>query len=127
MRKILSIILIFIFLSACKATKLVYVPVEKEVIKTEYQDKLVRDSIYLQDSIFIHHKGDTVFKEKYKYLYRDKLIVDSVFIHDSIKIDKPYPVEVVKEVNKLHKWQIILMVLGGVLIGYLGYRVIRKF
>lgn len=121
---IIAVIVIFILLifSSCK-TKTLYVPVE--TIKTEYKDKLVRDSIYAHDSIFVKMKGDTIWFEKYKYLYRDKIIRDSVFIQDSIQV--PYPVEIVKEVNHLKTWQIILMCLGGVLIGYLSFRIYRFF
>jgi hypothetical protein len=39
---------------------------------------------------------------------------------------KLYRVEVEKEVNHIYNWQIILMCLGGVLIGHVGYRIIRK-
>jgi len=127
MKKLLFIFCVLVLLVGCKSQKLIYVPVEKETIKTEYMDRLQRDSIYVQDSIFIHHKGDTVFKEKYKYLYRDKLVRDSIFIHDSISLDKPYPVEVIKEVNRLKQWQIVLMILGGVLIGMGGYKIVRMF
>lgn len=53
-------------LSGCKP-QLIYVPVES--VKTEYQDRIQRDSIHLYDSIFVKMKSDTVFYEKYKYLY----------------------------------------------------------
>lgn len=117
---------ISIILIGCKA-KTVYVPVES--VKTEYRDRLERDSIHLYDSIFIDRwkSNDTVFltKEKYKYLYRDKLVRDTICKTDSIAV--PYPVVETKEVNKLKSWQIILMVLGGVLIGYLGFILVRLF
>lgn len=116
---------ISVVLIGCKA-KTVFVPVS---VKTEYRDRLERDSIHLYDSIFIDRwkSNDTVFltKEKYKYLYRDKLVRDTICKTDSIAV--PYPVIETKEVNKLHSWQIILMILGGVLIGYLGYRLVRLF
>lgn len=104
----------------CKSNT-VYVPVE--TVKTEYQERLVRDSIYLQDSIFVSMKGDTVWYEKYKYLYRDKLVRDSIFICDSIQV--PYPVIEIKEVNRLMKWQVVLMCLGCVTIGFVGWKVWR--
>ena len=122
---ILSLLLIIVGLSGCK-TK--YAPFPVETIKTEkeYIDKWHRDSIHVTDSIIINKAGDTIYIEKYKYIYKDKFVRDSIFITDSIKVDIPYPVEVVKEVNHLHNWQIILMCLGGVLIGYVGFRVIKK-
>jgi len=69
-------------------------------------------------------KGDTVFqtKEKYKYLYRDKLIRDSIFINDSIQI--PYPVKGDTEyINRLYWWQYLLMVLGAICVGIIGYKI----
>ncbi|WP_302567804.1 hypothetical protein [Culturomica massiliensis] len=85
---------------ACGTTK--YVPIE--TIKTEYRDKIVRDSIYYYDSVFIKQTADTLFLERYKYLYRDKIIKDSIFIHDTIRV--PYPVEVIKQVKApLTSWQ----------------------
>ena len=85
---------------ACGTTK--YVPIE--TVKTEYRDKIVRDSIFQYDSIFVKQTADTVFFERYKYLYRDKLIKDSIFIQDTIRV--PYPVEVIKQVKApLTSWQ----------------------
>lgn len=122
---IVIILLFCVLFSSCK-TQLVHVPVETVITETEYIDKWHRDSIYIKDSIIINKAGDTVFIENYKYIYKDKLIRDSIFIRDSIKVAIPYPVEVVKEVNRLKNWQIILMVLGGVLIGYVGFIIFRK-
>lgn len=111
---------IFFLLISCK-TKIQYVPVEKTNI--EYRDRLKLDSIYQYDSIYVREKGDTIFKYQYKYLYRDKLIVDTMFISSIEQV--PFPVEVIKEVNRIRGWQIILMCLGGVFIGYIGYKIIR--
>lgn len=128
MKKIIYFILALVLCSitfGCK-TKLVHVPVETIKKEKEYIDRWHRDSIHVKDSIIINKAGDTIFIEKYKYIYKDKVVKDSIFITDYIKINVPYPVEFVKEVNILHNWQIILMCLGGVLIGYLGFIVIRK-
>lgn len=86
--------------SSCKTPQ--YIPVETK--KTEYRDKVVRDSIFRYDSVFVKQQSDTVFFERYRYLYRDKVIRDSIFKNDTIRV--PYPVEVVKEVKKpLSGWQ----------------------
>jgi hypothetical protein len=81
-----------------------YIPVES--VKTEYRDKILRDSVYLFDSVYIKEKGDTLIMERFRYLYRDKLIRDSIFKCDTIRV--PYPVEVVKQVKAkrtLTGWQ----------------------
>lgn len=128
MKKIIYFILTLVLCNiifGCK-TKYVHIPDVTISKGKEYIDRWHRDSIHVKDSIIINKAGDTIFIENYKYIYKDKLVKDSIFITDSIKVDVPYPVEVVKEVNILHNWQIILMCLGGVLIGYLGFIVIRK-
>jgi hypothetical protein len=86
----------------CACGTIQYVPVE--TIKTEYRDRIVRDSVFRHDSIYVREKGDTVFLERYSYLYMDKIVRDSVFMNDTIRV--PYPVEVIKEVKKpLTGWQ----------------------
>ena len=126
-------VLIFGLVNSCK-TRLIHVPVETVKIEKEYIDKWHRDSIYIQDSIIINRGGDTVFIERYKYLYRDKLIRDSIFITDTIKTQVPYPVDVIKEVNRLNKTQGFWIVLGRVfaliilgLLGFGGFKVYKKF
>lgn len=113
-------IMLGLVLIGCKA-KTVYVPVES--VKTEYRDRLERDSIYVRDSIVITKNGDTIHIFQYKYIYKDKLIRDTINKTDSIAV--PFPVVEIKEVNRLHTWQIVLMCLGGVLIGFIGYRLYR--
>lgn len=124
MKSILLAIITAMVLTCCKS-KTVYVPVE--TVKTEYRDRMERDSIHLYDSIFIDRwkSSDTVFltKEKYKYLYRDKLVRDTVFKTETIQV--PYPVIEYREVNKLHSWQITLMCMGGFMIGYSGCYLFR--
>ena len=100
MRKLILFIILFA-LFGC--TKRIYVPVTTTITEIEYRDKLVRDSIYFSDSVLIERKGDTVFNTKIKYKYISKFIKDTVSIRDSVYIEKP--IEVVKEVNRLTKWQ----------------------
>jgi len=107
MKKLIKIILLAVTFSACKTR---YIPMPYETIKTEYRDKYHRDSIYSLDSVIIREKGDTVYLEKYKYLYRDREVKDSIFVNDTIR--EAYPVEIVKEVNRLENWQIGLMMIG---------------
>jgi hypothetical protein len=104
----------------------VYVPVE--TVKTEYKDKVSRDSVRLYDSVFVLIKGDTVRLEKYKYLYRDKLTRDSIFGSDTIRV--PYPVVETKEVNRLTGWQSFQLWCGRILllllIGWIGWKKMKK-
>lgn len=110
MKKLIIVTLIVLLLSSCATTKYVEVPVDR--VKIEYRDRTLIDTLIRNDSVIIKERNDTVFIEKYKYLYRIKEAKDTINITDTIT--KVQIVEVVKEVNKVHNWQIVLMVLGGV-------------
>ena len=98
MKKTLLLLAILGPFAGCK-TKTVLVPVEK--VKIEYKERLRVDSVYNRDTIQIYKKNDTIYYEKIRWRERFKIDTVSVVKVDSI----PYKVEVVKEVNKLTKWQ----------------------
>ena len=120
MKKLLFIFLLYIVIS-CTTTKYIEIPVEHTRI--EYRDRIKHDSIYLRDSIVQKKENDTIYLETYKYLYKYKYLRDTINIVDSIPVVTIQ--EVTKEVNKLHNWQFILMVLGGGFIVVIGYKLIR--
>ena len=120
MKKLLIAILASLLLSGCASTKYVEVPVNR--VKIEYRDRTFIDTLIRNDSTIIRERGDTVFLEKYKYLYRIKEVRDTVSMTDTITVVQK--VEVVKEVNRVHNWQIILMVLGGVAIALGLYKLV---
>ena len=122
MKSLITILLIVIICS-CAPTKYVKVPIEKT--KIEYKDRLSIDTVIQHDSTIITMLGDTVYLEKYKYIYKVKELRDTINITDTTTVTKP--IEVVKEINKLYTWQIVLMVLGGVSIIMLVYLIIKKF
>lgn len=93
-------VLIMLICIGCKTHRTIYVPAESK--KTEYIDRIKKDSIYTRDSVFLFVKGDTVLLEKYITRYRDRIISDSIVIRDTI----PVPYEVVKEklIKQPLKW-----------------------
>lgn len=102
----ITIILLALAICSCRSVK--YVPVETVKTDSVYVNKVQRDSIRLQDSIFVFVKGDTVRIEKYKYLYRDRVVVDTVYKVQCDTIRVPYPVE-----KPLTRWQRWKLDLGG--------------
>lgn len=126
MKRYIIYIIVLFCLWGCKS-RTIYVPVESK--KTEYIDRVKRDSIFMKDSVFIDRffKGDTmlIVENRYVLEYRDKLKVDTINITDSIQV--PYPVVEVKEINKLKIWQIVLMCLGLIPICYGCYKIFRIF
>jgi hypothetical protein len=106
----------------CACGTIQYVPIE--TIKTEYRDKIVRDSIFRYDSVYIKEKGDTLIMERYRYIYKDKIIRDSIFVNDTIRI--PYPVEVIKQVKKpLNGWQNFQIWCGRIAFGVIMFFIFR--
>lgn len=118
MRKLIYFIILSCILSIVIGCKTKYVPIE--TTKTEYKDRLERDSIYFKEFVKIYQKGDTVFRDSIVYKYKDRQVKDTVNVTDTIRV--PYPVVETKEVNRLKNWQIILMILGGAPIIYIGFR-----
>ena len=124
-----KLILFLIVFAVFGCTKTVYIPVTSTITEIEYRDRLQRDSIYFSDSVLIEKKGDTVFNTRIKYRYINKLVRDTVNIRDSVYIEKP--IEVIKEVNRLTKWQrwrlnfLWVLMAGGVI--YVIYKIKRLF
>jgi hypothetical protein len=107
--KIILIALLLLVISGCK-TKEIVVPTEKTVI--EYRDKLRIDSVYNRDTLVLFAKNDTVYLQSIKW--RERFRIDTVSV---VKVDSiPYAVEVMKEVNKLTKWQQIRLSALNILI-----------
>ena len=117
------IILIYLYVMfsfiGCTTTK--YVPIEN--IRTEYINKVEKDTIIVNNDRLIKEKGDTVYIVNTKYVYKTKNKIDTILRIDTIPIIQE--VEVIREVNKLKDWQVILMVLGGGMVAVIGYKVIR--
>lgn len=103
----------------CTTTK--YVPIEN--VRTEYVNKVEKDTVIINNDRVIKEKGDTIYIVNTKYVYKTKNKIDTILRIDTIPIIQE--VEVIKEVNKLKDWQVILMVLGGGMVAVIGYKVIR--
>lgn len=96
----------------CSCTSVRYVPVESVKTDSIYINKLQVDSIYMQDSVYIKEKGDTIYMYKYKYLNRYKLLTDTMYV---CKTDTIY--NVVEVEKPLSKWQKVKLDLGGFAFG----------
>lgn len=103
--------LLTLLLTGCRgATE--YVAVEKVVERTDTvrEVRLLRDTAHVRDSVFLtqYLRGDTMYVVKYKERveYRERVKRDTVYRskRDSVAVPVPYPVEVVKEVEKPLKW-----------------------
>ena len=112
------IIALVLVLSGCK-TRTVVITVPKVRTDTLIITKSQRDSIWLHDSIHVSEKteNDTVFLEvkKWHTKYIETRTRDTIYIATHDTIPQPYPVEVIKEVERdLSWWQKTKMWVGGI-------------
>jgi hypothetical protein len=118
MNKLGIIIAMVLVLSGCK-TRTVVVTVPEVRTDTLIITKSQRDSIWLHDSIYVSEKteNDTVFLEvkKWHTKYIETRTRDTIYIATHDTIPHPYPVEVIKEVERdLTWWQKTKMWVGGI-------------
>ena len=88
-----------------------YIPVESVRYDSIFFAKIQKDSIFVQDSVYIKDKGDTVFVDRFKYIYKNVQKTDTLYISRTDSIQVPYPVEA-----KLTRWHQLKMDMGGYLL-----------
>ena len=89
-----------------------HIPIETVKHDSIYISKILHDSIYQRDSIYVDRKGDTVLIYKDRYLYKYKNLIDTMYINRIDSIQIPYSVE-----KQLTRWQSVKMELGGWIFG----------
>ena len=90
-------VLLFLFLCGCRTE---YVPVESVRYDSLMIEKLMRDSVFVRDSVYLKEKGDTIYKYKDKYVYVYKNRVDTFYMEKIREKEVPVPVE-----RKLTWWE----------------------
>ena len=90
-------VLLFLCLCGCRTE---YVPVESVRYDSVMIEKLMRDSVFVRDSVYLQEKGDTVFKYKDRFVYVYKNRVDTFFAEKIREIEVLVPVE-----RKLTWWE----------------------
>ena len=91
------VLLLFLFLCGCRTE---YVPVESVRYDSVMIEKLMRDSVFVRDSVYLQEKGDTIYKYKDRFVYVYKNRVDTFFAEKIREIEVPVPVE-----RKLTWWE----------------------
>lgn len=90
-------VLLFLCLCGCRTE---YVPVESVRYDSLMIEKLIRDSVFVRDSVYVQEKGDTIYKYKDKYVYVYKNQVDTFYMEKIREKEVPVPVE-----RKLTWWE----------------------
>lgn len=104
-------LLFLLLLCGCRTE---YVPVESVRYDSVIIERLMRDSVFVRDSVYIKEKGDTVYKYKDKYVYVYKNRVDTFFAEKIREIEIPVPVE-----RKLTWWERVKLEYAEWVIGAL--------
>ena len=97
----MTILFAVLFLCGCRTE---YVPVELVRYDSVMIEKLMRDSVFVRDSVYLKEKGDTVYKYKDRFVYVYKNRVDTFFAEKIREIEVPVPVE-----RKLTWWEVVKM------------------
>ncbi len=122
MKKI-YILLVLLFFVGCTRTLTKVVEVPK--IKTEYREKLLKDSVFYYDSIFVKSANDTFLINKYHYKYIDRIVKDTISRTDTITLVKQVEVPIIT--NKLTAFQKFSVRGFWVLVGLILLIVFIKF
>ena len=130
MKKI--VILLFILLVACTligcaTSKQATQVVESSLRDTIYLNKVVYDSIYIDNWHHTYLKADTVVVEKTKYEYRYKVLRDTVYKAriDSVPVIRE--VEVVREVRSVPWFVRALSMLGALFLILMIFKILLYF
>ena len=97
----MTILFAVLFLCGCRTE---YVPVESVRYDSVMIEKLMRDSVFVRDSVYLKEKGDTIYKYKDRFVYVYKNRVDTFFAEKIREIEVPVPVE-----RKLTWWEVVKM------------------
>lgn len=90
-------LLFLLFLCGCRTE---YVPIESVRYDRVMIEKLMRDSVFVSDSVYLKEKGDTIYKYKDRFVYVYKNRVDTFFAEKICEVEVPVPVE-----RKLTWWE----------------------
>ena len=97
----MTILFAVLFLCGCRTE---YVPIESVRYDSVMIEKLMRDSVFVRDSVYLKEKGDTVYKYKDRFVYVYKNRVDTFFAEKIREKKVPVPVE-----RKLTWWEVVKM------------------
>ena len=101
--------------------------VEASLRDTVYVNKVLYDSVYIDNWYYTYHKADTLVVEKSKLEYRYKVVRDTIFRAriDSVPVIRE--VEVVREVRHVPWYAKVLSMLGVLLLILILFKVFLYF
>lgn len=105
----------------CSCARVQYVPMESVKTDSVRVVDVQRDSIYVQDSVIVREKADTIFVTRWCTEYREALRVDTVQIVRTDSIQNVVEVE-----RDFTPWESICLSLGRVMLTIGAFILIYK-
>lgn len=122
-----GLLLILLTLCSCRTREVVReVPVVVERVMERHDTVHRVDSVVWRDSVYQFVKGDSVLIERWHTRWRVSHDTVRVVRRDSVPVVTETTVTEVREVNVLHWWQRLLMLLGGIGTGLACLYIIYK-
>lgn len=97
----LILLLVMYFFCECRTE---YIPIESVRYDSLMIEELMRDSVFVRDSIYMKEKGDTIYEYKNKYVYVYKNRIDTFFVYRDRDVEVTVPVE-----RELSWWERVKM------------------
>lgn len=99
-------LMVLAMLAGCHTVE--YIP--QEAVRTDsiYISQVKWDSVYVQDSIYVREKGDTIFVDKMRYKYIERYLHDTLWRERIDSVAVPYPVA-----QPLSRMEKLRMKVGG--------------
>lgn len=102
-------LLFLLFLCSCRTE---FIPIESVRYDSIMIEKLMRDSVFVRDSVYLKEIGDTIYKYKDRFVYVYKNRVDTFYAERVREIEIPVPVE-----RKLTWWESVKLKYAEWMIG----------
>lgn len=88
--RVVALFSVLLLLSACGAIE--NAAVEHRSVNSRVES-ILRDSIFVHDSIFVEKKADTIIRERVRTLYRERVRVDTFLLRDTLVTERVETVE----------------------------------
>ena len=130
MKKLVIIFILLVVactLFGCATSRPTSQVVEASLRDTVYVNKVLYDSVYIDNWYYTYHKADTVVVEKTKLEYRYKVMRDTVFRVRIDSVPVVREVEVVREVRHVPWYAKVLSVVGGLFLIIIVFKIFFYF
>ncbi|MBE6341443.1 MAG: hypothetical protein E7069_12035 [Bacteroidales bacterium] len=117
---VLFVMLVILLMTRCKSATPIFSNNCEELpqstqMRIEYRDRLVRDTTYVRDSIYVKETADTIYVNRWRDRYTERIKIDTCYC---LNTDTIYIVRRVYVKEPMTRWQNIKQEAGGMAIGW---------